>query len=120
MVGNDVLRIIKPELAHLCKHGSLLGNFIIKNHIKAADSVCGNHNQAVTVIINLPYLTFFNRLHNTQFSPHLILLKAECEIIHGAPAAAAACNVYSDRDIILSVKTDITNLSLLPVLPAIK
>ena len=70
MIGNNILCEIKPELAHLCKNCSLLGNFIIKNHIKAADSVCGNHNQAVTVIINLSNLTFFNRLHTYQFSPH--------------------------------------------------
>ena len=120
MIGNDVLCIIEPELAHLCKHGSFLGNLIIKNHVKATDPVCGNHDQAVTIIINLSNLTFFNRLHTNQFSPHLVLLKAEREIIHGSPASAASCNVDSDRDIILSVKTDITNLSLLPVLPAIK
>ena len=62
MIGNNILRHIEPELGNLGENGSLLIYDIIQNHIKATDSVCGNHNQAVSVVINLTYFTLFDRL----------------------------------------------------------
>ena len=37
------------------------GLFEIQNHVKAADTVCCNHDQAVAIVINLTYFTFFDR-----------------------------------------------------------
>ena len=63
MIWKNILGKVKPEFGHLSKHLALIGNFIIKDHIKATDTVCGNHDQAVPIVINFPYLTFFNWLH---------------------------------------------------------
>ena len=46
---------------------------LCKNYIKAADTVCCNHDQAVSIVINLAHLTFFNRLHFLHdLIPHII------------------------------------------------
>ena len=72
MVRNDILCHVEPELGHLCQNSTFLGHFVVQDHIKTADTVCCYHDQAVTVIINLTYFSFFNRFHFLHFT-HLIL-----------------------------------------------
>ncbi len=36
---------------------------VVEDHIKAADAVGGYHDQAVTIVIDFAYLSFFNRFH---------------------------------------------------------
>jgi len=72
VIRNDILCHVKPELGHLCQDSSFFGHFIVQNHIKTADTICSYHDQAVTVIINLTYFSFFNRFHFLHFT-HLIL-----------------------------------------------
>ena len=72
MIRKNVLRHIKPEFGHLGKHGALLGHHIVQNHIEAADAVGCHHDQAVSIVVNLSYLTFFDRFHFLHaFTPHL-------------------------------------------------
>ena len=61
MVRKNILCQIKPEFGHLCQNSAFFGHFIVQNHIKTADTVCGNHDQAVAIVINLTYFTFFDR-----------------------------------------------------------
>ena len=63
MVGKDVPGHIEPEFRHLGQDGPLLGHIIFQDHIKTADTVCGNHDQAVAVVVNFPYFSFFYRFH---------------------------------------------------------
>ena len=65
--GNHVVRKnifchIEPEFRHLCKNCSFFGNHIVQNHIEATDTICRYHDQAVPIVINLTYFTFFDRL----------------------------------------------------------
>ena len=60
MVGQNILCHIEPEFGHLCQYGTFFGDFVVENDIKAADTVSSNHDQAVAVVINLTYFTFFN------------------------------------------------------------
>ena len=63
VVGQNILSHIKPETGHLCQYGSFFGHVIFQDHVKAADSVCGNHDQAVAVVVDLTDLSFFYRFH---------------------------------------------------------
>ena len=62
MVGNNVLGHVKPELGHLCQHGSLFRNDIVQNYVETTDTVGCYHNQTVSIVINLAYFTFFDWL----------------------------------------------------------
>ena len=68
MVGHDILCHIKPEFGHLGKDSSLFADLVGKYHVKAADPVSCYHDKAVTVIIDFPYFSFFNRFHSFHFS----------------------------------------------------
>ena len=71
VVRQDILGHIKPELGHLCKNSAFLRYFVVQDHIKTADTVCRNHDQAVSVVVNLAYFAFFNWLHFLHsFTPH--------------------------------------------------
>ena len=54
------LVMIEPEFGHLCQNRTFFGDFVVQNHIEAADAVGSNHDQAVAIIINLTYFTFFD------------------------------------------------------------
>ena len=61
VIGNNILRHIEPEFRHLCEHSSFFGNFVVQNHVETADAVGSYHDQAVAVVVNLTYFTFFDR-----------------------------------------------------------
>ena len=63
MIRQDVAGHIEPELGHLCQYCTLLLDLVLQDHIIAADTVGCDHDQAVPIIVNLTYLTFFDRLH---------------------------------------------------------
>ena len=63
MVRKDILCHIEPEFGHLCQDSSFLGNCVLKDHIKAADPVSSYKDQAVAVIVDLAYFSFFDRFH---------------------------------------------------------
>ena len=76
VVRQNILCHIEPEFGHLSQHCALLCHFIMKNHIEAADTVCRYHNQAVAVVVNLTYLTFFDRFHFLHIlAPHHSVFK---------------------------------------------
>ena len=60
MVGQNILCQIEPEFGHLCQYSAFFGDFIVQNHIETTDTVGGNHDQAVAIVINLTYFTFFD------------------------------------------------------------
>ena len=60
VVRDDILCQVEPELGHLGQYRTLLGHLIVEDHIEAADAVSGNHDQAVAVVIDLTYFTFFD------------------------------------------------------------
>ena len=73
MVRNNVFCQIEPELGHLSQNSSFFRNDVIKNHIKTADAVRSNHNQAVTVIIDFTYFSFFDWFHlNTSLLSNIL------------------------------------------------
>ena len=53
MIGDDVLRVIKPEGRHLRQDRSFTGNPVLQNMVKGRDAVRGSHDQAVSDIIYL-------------------------------------------------------------------
>ncbi len=59
MVRQDVLGEIEPEFGHLGQNFAFIGYCVVENHIKAADAVSGHHDQAVTVVIDFAYLSFY-------------------------------------------------------------
>ena len=61
VVWQNIFCHIKPEFRHLCKDSAFFGNLVVQNYVKAADAVSCNHDQAVAVIVDLAYLTFFDR-----------------------------------------------------------
>ena len=63
MVWENVLCHIEPKLRHLSQDRPLLGHIILQNDIKATDTISRNHDQAVAVIIDLTYFSFFDWLH---------------------------------------------------------
>ena len=63
MIRQDILCHVKPELGHLCEHGSFFGNRVFQDNVKTADPVSRNQNQAVAVVIDFAYFSFFNRFH---------------------------------------------------------
>ena len=60
VVRKNVLSHVKPEFGHLGQYSTFLCNFIIQNYVKAADTVCCNHDQTVAIVIDLTYFTFFD------------------------------------------------------------
>ena len=68
VVWKDIFCHIKPESGHLSQYSALLCDRIIQDHIKAADTVSSDHDQAVTVIIDFTYFSFFNRFHFTYLA----------------------------------------------------
>ena len=52
MVWKNVLCVVKPEFRHLGQNSTFLGNSIMENHIKAADAVGSDHDQAIAVVID--------------------------------------------------------------------
>ncbi len=68
VVLHDVLRIIEPEFRHLGKHGTLLRNRVVENHIKAADAVRRNQNHVLTDVINLSDFSFLYRTKLFHFT----------------------------------------------------
>ena len=69
MVRQDIAGHIKPEPGHLCEHGSLLVDLILQDHVIAADTVSCHHDQAVAVVVDLTYLTLFDRFHFHDINP---------------------------------------------------
>lgn len=67
MVRQNIFCHVKPEFGHLSQYSSFLCYLIIQDNIKATDAVCCNHDQAVTVVINLTYFTFFDWFHFLHF-----------------------------------------------------
>ena len=65
VVRQDILRHLEPEFGHLCENCSFLCDRIFQNHIKAADPVGSYKDQAVAVVVDLAYFTFFDWLHFT-------------------------------------------------------
>ncbi len=63
VVWQDVFGEIEPELGHLGQDLALVSYGVVEDHIKAADAVGGYHDQAVTIVIDFAYLSFFNRFH---------------------------------------------------------
>ena len=61
MVRKNILGHVEPELGHLGQDSTFFCHFIMKDHIKTADAICGNHDQTVAIIIDLTYFTFFDR-----------------------------------------------------------
>ena len=62
MVGQQILGIVEPELAHLGEHGALFGHLVFQDDIKRRNAVGGNHDQAVAVVVNLADFSFFDGL----------------------------------------------------------
>ena len=62
MVGQQITGVIEPELAHLGQNGALFGDLVFQDDIKRGNAVGSNHDEAVTVIIDLTNLAFFNGL----------------------------------------------------------
>ncbi len=60
MVRKNVFCQVEPEFGHLGQNSTFLCNFVIQNDVKTADTVCCNHDQAVTIVIDLTYFTFFD------------------------------------------------------------
>ena len=60
VVWKNVLSHVKPEFGHLGQYSTFLCNFVIQNYVKAADTVCCNHDQTVSIVIDLTYFTFFD------------------------------------------------------------
>ena len=63
MVWKNVFCVVKPEFRHLGQNSTFLGNSIMENHIKAADAVGSDHDQAIAVVVDFTYFSFFNWLH---------------------------------------------------------
>ena len=63
MVRKNIFCEIKPELGHLSQNLALVGHCVMKNHIKTTNAVSCYHNQAVAIVIDFAYLSFFNRFH---------------------------------------------------------
>ena len=61
MIRKDVFCQIEPEFGHLGQNSTFGGNLIVKDHVKTADTVGGNHDQAVAIVINFAYFSFFDR-----------------------------------------------------------
>ena len=68
MVGQDILGHVEPESGHLSQDGSLLCHIILQNNVETTDTVGGNHDQAVAVVIDLAYFSFFDWFHNVSLS----------------------------------------------------
>ena len=62
MVGQQIAGVIEPEFAHLGQNGALFGDLVFQDDIKRGNAVGSNHDEAVTVIIDLTNLAFFNGL----------------------------------------------------------
>ena len=60
MVGNEILRIIKPELGHLRENRALFGDFVLQYHVKRGDAVCGDHNEVCADVVDLADFSFFH------------------------------------------------------------
>ena len=63
MVREDVLGHVEPEPGHLGQDGSLFGHIIFQDYIKTTDTVCGDHDQAVAVVVDFAYFSFFDWFH---------------------------------------------------------
>ena len=60
MVATDRISCFDVILHNeVTKKGTVLTQ--MSDHIKTADTVCGNHNQAFAVVINLTNFSFFDR-----------------------------------------------------------
>ena len=86
VVGQQVLGVIKPELAHLGQDGALLGDLVLQDHIKGRNAVGGNHHQGVAHVINLADLALFERLVFSHRKTLLLLLSG--------PGAAVFLRLY--------------------------
>ena len=62
VVWHNVSSQIKPEFGHLGKNLSLLGDFVLENVVKSRNTICCNHDNAITCIIYLANLTGFEWL----------------------------------------------------------
>ena len=63
MVRKDILCHVKPEFGHLCEYSAFFGDCVFQDNVKTADPVGGNQDQAVAVVIDFSYFSFFNRFH---------------------------------------------------------
>ena len=100
VVRQDILGHIEPELGHLGEDSALLSHFVFQDHVKTADTVCSNHDQAVSVIVNLAYFAFFNWLHFLHsFTPrHFSFLIFGCKITHSAGCTAVQIFLFTALD----------------------
>ena len=62
VVGQNILRQIEPELGHLGQHLALVHHGVVQDHIKAADAVGGDHDEAVTIVVNFADLALLDGL----------------------------------------------------------
>ena len=62
MIWQNIFCHFKPEFRHLCKNRSFFCNYVVQDYIKTTDTICSYHDQTVTIVINLAYFTFFDRL----------------------------------------------------------
>ena len=83
VVGQQVLRIVEPELAHLGQDGALLGDLVFEDHVERRDAVGGHHDQSVAHVIDLAHFALFERLIFSHRNTLLLFRKA---------AAAAGCS----------------------------
>ncbi len=62
IVRDHILGEIEPELGHLCQDLALVGDLVVKNHVKSRNSVCCYHQQVLAEIVDLTNLAFLYRL----------------------------------------------------------
>ena len=66
MVGNNVLAKIKPEEGEGGEDPALLGDATGDDHIKGRNSVGSHDEELVIQVINIPHLSFFEKLETFQ------------------------------------------------------
>jgi hypothetical protein len=57
MIGNDILRLFKPESGHSGKNFSLTRDGIGHNDVKSGDSVRGDNEKTGIQVINIPHFS---------------------------------------------------------------
>jgi hypothetical protein len=63
MILTDIFRVVEPELTHLRQDFTFVGNNVVENDIETTDTIGGNHDEAIAVVVDLSDLTFFNWFH---------------------------------------------------------
>jgi len=57
MIGNDVVKLLKPEQRELCEDVTLIWNWSWKHNVECGEAIGGHKEQAVANLVEIAYLS---------------------------------------------------------------